>query len=178
MDVILNKSDMVNQQQPIRVYGALMWSLGRVIQTPKVMRVYLGSFWMHRPPNAFEDCRGLRDAEQADLLRDLHDLPRNSAIRKVNKIVKRARQAKVHDYTIGHLKKEIPTVFGKAAPQQELIRDLDKDSALCDFPKVEKFRQSLRLYKFESFSKVRVPTLGMVEEALSIDPSKLMHRFP
>lgn len=32
-------------------------------------------------------------AEQADLLRDLHDLPRNSAVRKINELVKRARSA-------------------------------------------------------------------------------------
>ncbi|KAF9291795.1 hypothetical protein BGZ68_002174 [Mortierella alpina] len=185
--VILNKSDMVNQQQLMRVYGALMWSLGKVIQTPEVMRVYLGSFWLHRPPNAFEDCRALLDAEQADLLRDLRDLPRNAAIRKVNEIVKRARQAKVHAYIIGHLKKEMPAVFGKTSKQQELIRDLDKEFLKIqqlykipegDFPNVEKFRQSLRAYKFESFCKIKEPILAVVEEALSMDLPKLMRRFP
>ncbi|KAG0212536.1 hypothetical protein BGX28_006135 [Mortierella sp. GBA30] len=185
--VILNKSDMVNQQQLMRVYGALMWSLGKVIQTPEVMRVYLGSFWLQRPPNAFEDCRALLDAEQADLLRDLRDLPRNAAIRKVNEIVKRARQAKVHAHIIGHLKKEMPTVFGKTSKQQELIRDLDKEFLKIqqlygipegDFPNVEKFRQALRAYKFESFSKLKEPVLAVVEEALSVDLPKLMRRFP
>ncbi|KAG0305317.1 hypothetical protein BGZ98_004322 [Dissophora globulifera] len=185
--VILNKSDMVNQQQLMRVYGALMWSLGKVIQTPEVMRVYLGSFWLHRPSNAFEDCRALLDAEQADLLRDLRDLPRNAAIRKVNEIVKRARLAKVHAYIIGHLKKEMPAVFGKATRQQELIRDLDKEFHKVqhiygvpegDFPNIDKFRQSLRAYKFESFSKIKEPILATVEEALSVDLPKLMRRFP
>ncbi|KAI8348785.1 P-loop containing nucleoside triphosphate hydrolase protein [Mortierella sp. GBAus27b] len=185
--VILNKSDMVNQQQLMRVYGALMWSLGKVINTPEVMRVYLGSFWVQRPSNAFEDCRGLLEAEQNDLLRDLRDLPRNAAIRKVNEIVKRARQAKVHAYIIGHLKKEMPAVFGKISRQQELIRDLDKEFHKIqqiynvpegDFPNVEKFRQSLRAYKFESFTKIKEPILGAVEEALSVDLPKLMRRFP
>ncbi|KAF9190341.1 hypothetical protein BGZ50_000285 [Haplosporangium sp. Z 11] len=185
--VILNKSDMVNQQQLMRVYGALMWSLGKVIQTPEVMRVYLSSFWLHRPANAFEDCRALLDAEQADLIRDLRDLPRNAAVRKVNEIVKRARQAKVHAYIIGHLKKEMPTVFGKTSRQQELIRDLDKEFLKVqqiysvpegDLPNVDKFRQSLRSYKFESFSKIKEPILAVVEEALSVDLPKLMRRFP
>ncbi|KAF9190589.1 hypothetical protein BGZ51_008440 [Haplosporangium sp. Z 767] len=185
--VILNKSDMVDQQQLMRVYGALMWSLGKVIQTPEVMRVYLGSFWLTRPSNAFEDCRALLDAEQADLLKDLRSLPRNAAIRKVNEIVKRARLAKVHAYIIGHLKKEMPAVFGKKSRQRELIRDLQGEFLKVqqiysvpagDFPNVTAFRQSLEAYKFENFAKISQPILAVAEEALSVDLPKIMKRFP
>ena len=73
----------------------MMWSLGKVVQTPEVMRVYLSSFWTEKPPNCFEDCRELIEAESKDLLRDLKDLRRNAAIRKINEIVKRARLARV-----------------------------------------------------------------------------------
>jgi EH domain-containing protein 1 len=43
--IVLNKADSLDSQSLLRVYGALMWSLGKVIQTPEACRIYLGSFW-------------------------------------------------------------------------------------------------------------------------------------
>lgn len=48
-------------------YGALMWSLGKVLKTPEVMRVYIGSFW-DKPYQNTENAK-LFDAEREDLLR-------------------------------------------------------------------------------------------------------------
>lgn len=122
---MLNKADMVGAQQLMRVYGALMWSLGKVIRTPEVVRVYIGSFW--NQPLQHTDNAKLFQVEQADLLRDLRNLPSNSTVRKVNELVKRARLAKIHALIISSLKKEMPAVFGKSGKQEELISNMRKE---------------------------------------------------
>ena len=91
--IVLNKADKVDHQQLMRVYGALMWSLGRVLKTPEVARVYIGSFWDQ--PLDFEMNRSLFELETQDLFNDLQSLPRNATIRKINDLIKRARLAKV-----------------------------------------------------------------------------------
>ena len=59
----------------------------------KVLRVYVGSFWDE--PLMYDDNEALFDMEERDLMNDLRELPRNSAVRKINELVKRCRLAKV-----------------------------------------------------------------------------------
>lgn len=43
----------------------------------------------------------------------------------MNEFVKRARAAKIHALIIGHLKKEMPVLIGKAKAQETLIENLE-----------------------------------------------------
>ena len=78
---VLNKADMIDNQQLMRVYGALMWSLGKVLNTPEVARVYIGSFW--DKPFHYDTMRRLFELESQDLFKDLQSLPKNAALRKL-----------------------------------------------------------------------------------------------
>ncbi|XP_035277988.1 EH domain-containing protein 4 isoform X2 [Anguilla anguilla] len=152
--VVLNKADQVDTQQLMRVYGALMWSLGKVINTPEVVRVYLGSFWAKPLQNT--ENRRLFEAETQDLFKDIQGLPRNAALRKLNDLIKRARLAKVHAYIISYLKKEMPSLFGKEKKKEELISRLPEIYCILqrehhisagDFPNVTKMQVlTLHLY--------------------------------
>lgn len=109
----------------------MMWSLGKVVGTPEVKRVYISSFWekpFANPANAklFED-------EREDLFKELRSLPRYSSIRKINDLVKRARHVKVHALLIGYLKSQMPSYMGKAAAQKKLM-----DTMADVFRKVQK----------------------------------------
>ncbi|XP_066377080.1 EH domain-containing protein 1-like isoform X1 [Miscanthus floridulus] len=186
--VVLNKADQVDTQQLMRVYGALMWSLGKVLNTPEVSRVYIGSF-NDKPVN--ESAVGplgkeLFEREQDDLLSDLKDIPKKACDRRINEFVKRARAAKIHAYIIGHLKKEMPTMMGKAKAQQRLIDNLPDEFAKVqreyhlpsgDFPYVEHFKEVLSGYSFDKFEKVKPKMIQAVDDMLGYDIPELLKNF-
>ena len=184
--IALNKSDSITTPQLMRVYGALMWSLGKVIDTPEVMRVYVCSFW--NPPEGFvQENAELIRCEQDDLLADLHNLPKQSTIRKVNELVKRARMLKVHACVLETLRKEMPTFFGAKSRQSKLISNLatefTKVQALYDlppgdFPDIERFQEKLKLIDLSTLSKVSSRMIAAVSETLSSDLPSLLEAFP
>lgn len=181
--IVLNKADMVDPQQLMRVYGALMWSLGKVIRSPEVLRVYLGSFW-DKPLNPMgESNAALFDSERNDLLGDLRSLPQHSAVRKINELVKRARLARVHALLVNHLRNNMPMLWGHKEKQQRLALRLEAEYskvqkahgvAIGDFPSVEKFRSGLEAFDLSDFPAISKRLLDVVEGALARDVPKLL----
>lgn len=163
--VVLNKADQVGEQQLMRVYGALMWSLGKCLGTPEVARVYIGSFSADGSmrENGNEH---LFKMEQQDLLNDLKDIPRRSIDRKVNEFVKRVRSAKIHAHIVAHLRSRMPSMFGKDKKQQKMLDNLHEEFnavhkathlPVGDFPNLDRFRETLSTY---DCSKVRTCHCG------------------
>jgi EH domain-containing protein 1 len=183
--IVLNKADMIDQQQLMRVYGALMWSLGKVLNTPEVARVYIGSFWDQ--PLRYDNNRKLFEAEEQDLFSDITSLPRNAALRKLNDLIKRARLAKVHAYIISALKKEMPSMFGKDGKKKELIKhlgniftDIEREYGIPagDFPDLHDMQEKLLHHDFTKFHPFKKPLLDAVDKMLAEDIAKLMAMIP
>lgn len=183
--IVLNKSDMITTQQLMRVYGALMWSLGKVLGTPEVIRVYIGSFWDR--PRQYTENQVLFEAEQEDLFADIQRLPRTSAVRKLDELIKRARLAKVQAFILNHLKNEMPSLFGKQSKKDNLIGNLDqvfntlhksKNIPVGDFPSCRLMREKLAEYDFTKFPKLNVALLDAVDEMLAVDIARLSKMLP
>ncbi|XP_077677474.1 EH domain-containing protein 1 [Eretmochelys imbricata] len=179
--VVLNKADQIETQQLMRVYGALMWSLGKIINTPEVVRVYIGSFWSQ--PLLIPENRKLFEAEEQDLFKDIQSLPRNAALRKLNDLIKRARLAKVHAYIISSLKKEMPNVFGKESKKKELVNNLgdiylkiEREHQISpgDFPNLRKMQELLLSQDFSKFQPLKLKLLDAVDDMLANDIARLM----
>ncbi|XP_016343961.1 EH domain-containing protein 2-like [Sinocyclocheilus anshuiensis] len=178
--VVLNKADMVDSQELMRVYGALMWSLGKVFCTPEVLRVYIGSFWSS--PMRMTDNWKLFEQEEQDLFAGIQNLPRNSALRKLNDLVKRAQLVRAHAYIISSLKEDMPLVFCREKKKRDLIYDLPiiysriqqrYQISPGDFPDCAKMQEQLMSHDFK-FKGLKPKLLAGLDELLNTDIAKLM----
>jgi len=190
--IILNKADTVTTSQLMRVYGAMMWSLGKVIDTPEVSRVYVGSFWDE--PLVNTEQRRLFESEENDLYSQLSNLPQSAAVRKLNDLIKRARLAKVHAHIMQALKDRMgdsknccATLCGKMQRQQRLIVELPKifreiaheeNLTLGDFPDPAYMQEQLKKMDFSKFARIDKRKMEVLDSMLSQDIPKLLQLIP
>mmetsp|Transcript_2007 Transcript_2007/g.2808 ORF Transcript_2007/g.2808 Transcript_2007/m.2808 type:complete len:734 (+) Transcript_2007:100-2301(+) len=182
--VVLNKADMITTQQLMRVYGALMWSLGKVMMTPEVSRVYVGSFW--GDPLVNEEQATLFGREKFELFADIMRLPQNAVMRRINELVKRARSVKVHAYIIHYLRKQLVYKWNKKEKQKKLIGKLQQEFTMCarryelplgDFPSLPEFRQALTEIKdLSEFQKLDKKMVKEMDKVFSVEIPELLER--
>ncbi len=166
---ILNKADQISRDQLVRVYGSLMWSMGKIFRTPEVARVYIGSYW--DKPLVNSEFADMFKKDEKLLMEEVQNLPSSAAARKINEMVKRIRLVKVHVCILSYLKGKMP-FFGKQARQEELLANLEdvfeevKAMYLLsdgDMPNIEEFKVLLRNHQFVSPTPAQNPTLAPCE---------------
>ena len=171
-------------QQLMRVYGALMWSLARILGSPEVSRIYVGSFW--NQPLQHSANRELFEAEQEDLFDDLQNLPKFATVRRLNDLIKRARLVKVHALIITYLKRQMP-MLGKNSKKEELLRKLEKVFLAVerehkiphsDFPDLETMRRNLMHHDFSKFNSYDQKLVDKVNSMLTEEIPRLMSLIP
>lgn len=185
ISILLNKADGVTTQQLMRVYGSMMWSLGKVLDTPEVARVYVGSFWDEPLKN--ENLRELFEKEENDLYTKIAQLPKTASVRKVNDLIKRARLAKVHAILMNYLYSNMPTFFGHAKEQERMVASLPdiyhelsvtKGLPLGDFPDPRLMQQILAPLDFLKFKPLDAEKFQALETLLTLDLPKLLQLIP
>ena len=179
--IVLNKADSVNSLHLMQVNGALMWSLGKTLETPEVPRVYMGSFWDKPLQNS--EYRMLFETEQTELFKDLAVLPRSGVLTKLNQLVTRARQARAHAYLLTHLNAQLPALWGRTSAQKRMVEDLEIHvNEVCekfavnqgDFPPFELLKEKLPSFDFTTIGKLRDKDLKALEVALNEEIPRLL----
>jgi len=183
--IVLNKADQVDHQELMRVYGALMWSIAKVINVPECPKVYVGSFWDQQLKHDLY--RRLFEKELQAFFDDLQNLPKNAATRKLNDFIKRTRMAKVHAYIISSLKNDMPKFFGKGRKKKELIKTLPilfnriQEQHLVsasDIPSVNSMQEKLQNCDFSKFPPLKDKLITTVNTMLDTDIADLVGIIP
>jgi len=171
---ILNKADGVSREQLVRVYGSLMWSMGKLFPNPEVVRVYTGSFWDE--PLVHDDFEEMFQSDESLLLRELTSLPDCAAERKVNAMVQRIRLVKVYICLLDHLRRKSRGAIRKERTQRRLISNLKEvfeevqikyNLPKGDMPNIEEFSSRLEeIENFSTFPKVSRQLLSEIDELI------------
>lgn len=173
---VLNKADQLDTESLMRVYGALLWSMGRIFKGAEVSRIYVGSFRDEMLTR--EEHAALFHKDEVVLKGHLAELPKACSMRKVNEIVKRVRLCVVHLCVLGHLRSRMPYLWGANHAQLALIEKLDEvyeevrrtyQLSDGDFPRLDDFRAKLQLEDFYTFPKTDRKTLQILQTVLTED---------
>lgn len=188
--VILNKADEIEPQKLMRVYGALMWSLGSIIASPEVPRVYIGSFW--DAPFREGGMRALMEAEESDLVQELASLPEDNVMNKINEIARRARLVQVHVHLMSYMREQVLSKWMGRKQAQEWVcspegmrhcyEQTQRQHSLSrgDFPDWRRLSEMLRTADFNQFYKPsteRSKKLRALRELMETDVPNLIQQL-
>lgn len=122
--MVLNKADLCEPQELMRVYGSLFWSLSNLISTTEPPRVYVSSFW--NKPYRTPANKELFDEEKADLMYDLLEVvPLQCLDKRVTAVMRRALDVQIHAHIVGTMKEKMPGLIGKSSAKQKMLANMD-----------------------------------------------------
>eukprot|EP00879_Flechtneria_rotunda_P009391 GHRR01009833.1.p1 GENE.GHRR01009833.1~~GHRR01009833.1.p1 ORF type:complete len:188 (+),score=34.05 GHRR01009833.1:2389-2952(+) len=105
---------------------------------------------------------------------------------QVNEFVKRVRAFRIHLLILGHIRKQMPAMFGKDKAQRKMLDKLpevfyqvqrEHHLPAGDFPDVNRFRNILSAFDFANFSKLSKSMVKQIDDVLSIDVPNLVRAF-
>lgn len=180
---VLNKCDSLSSPESLmRVYGALLWSMGKIFHGAEVTRIYVGSF-DDQPVVHEEEFGSLFNKDHAHLLTQLKELPGMCCMRKVNEMVKRIRLCVVHACVLGVLRSKMPIFMGAEQTRAGLIKNLERvfeevknlyHLSDGDFPDIDEFRGVLQRMDFYTFPAIDRAVLNQLQEMLSSDIPRIL----
>jgi GTP-binding protein EngB required for normal cell division len=182
---VLNKADQIDAENLVRVYGALCWNVGKIFNTPEVSRVYISSFWDQE--YNYQDHTKLFDEDKHSLQSELHALPRETVLRRINSMVARIRRTKSHFCIVTHLRAQTPyfKVFGAVARHRNWIlnnlpaifQEVEKKHGLSagDMPDIKAFHDHLLSFEnFCDFPMFEQRHIDALDRLLDVDVPELM----
>ncbi|CAE7528303.1 Ehd1 [Symbiodinium natans] len=175
---VLNKADQIDASNLVRVYGALLWNVGKVFQTPEVARVFVSSFWNEE--YRFKDHQTLFEEDKAAVVKELQSLPHTALLRKINNLTARVRRVRTHVIVVGYLRSRIPLhlrALGADGPirhwlcsnLESLLSEAQRVHGLSsgDMPKLEVLRGKLHDFE-QGLLRLPVPTTADVRRLDSV----------
>ena len=163
---VLNKADSLDTESLMRVYGALLWNLGKIMKGAEVTRIYVGSF--QDKEIAKPEYKTMFEKDKSVLMKHLQDLPSLCGMRKVNEMVKRISLNIANICILGLLRSKMPLLYGGEETKKKLIENLEEQYQevslkynidISAFPDAKEFGAKLQLYDFYKFPRVDLKVL-------------------
>lgn len=184
---VLNKADALDTSELIRVYGALMWSLSKVIDTPEMAHAFIGSFNKEPPRKSTPtDIQAFFKKEENRLLEDIAQVPSDCTTRKVNDLLRRGRLLRAHALLVHYLAESNSGIFRKVGAVRKMIADPQALASACkevsrvhgipmsDYPVATELGEKLAQLPDSAFRRVPAGELANAEQALTEDIPALM----
>lgn len=171
--LVLNKSDAVSPNELLRVYGALLWRLGKIWSSPEVVRAYVVSMWdqpIH--PRSASLAKWLLSEEEA-LIDDLVQLRHSAPAEITRRKLARLRKLRAHLLILQRIRKSLPSflstyVFGSQVDENyihsKVLKHIDRE-----------FRV---LLSENQVMESDLPDLSTLKKALLEHRHKILELFP